>query len=156
MVKRHYNFAEYDSKKQARAFISGQPVSLKFSNEMCRELKGMNMKKAEAYLKRVSEMKDFLPLRVYSGKVAHRKGNSKSFVKAGRYPIRLAKVFLGLLNLVKANADFKGLDSDNLVIVHTFCSQGFRKTGYQTRGRISGKRHRHKSTHLEIIVEEAS
>lgn len=156
MVKRHYNFEEYNPKSQARAFLAGQPISLKYSNEMCRELKGKSVKKAEEYLKRVSEMKDFLPLRNYNKKVPHRKGNSKSFVKSGRFPIRLTKVFLGLLNLVKANADFKGLDSDNLRIVHMFASQGFRRAGNQSRGRISGKRHRHKSTHIEIIVEEAS
>ena len=61
-----------------------------------------------------------------------------------------------MLNSVKANADYKGLNEENLIIIHAFSSQGFRRRSAQSQGRISGKRRKRKSTHMEVIVREAA
>ena len=97
-----------------------------------------------------------MPLKKYIKKTGHRKGIPRSSTKVGRYPIRLAKNFLKIVSSLKANADYKGLDSENLVIVHAFVCEGFRRASNQKQGRISGKRHRSKSTHIEIVAMEAS
>jgi large subunit ribosomal protein L22 len=155
MVKKNYNFEFSSEEKIAKAFMSNQPISLKYSTELARELKGKRVDKAEKFLERIIRKEEFLPLRRYNKKVAHRKGNAKSFVKSGRFPVKTAKKFLELLNLVKSNADYKGLDPENLLITHVFASQGFRRFSFQPQGRIAGKRRRKKSTHLEIVVMEA-
>ena len=62
---------------------------------------------------------------------------------------------INILGSVKANADFKGLDSENLLISHCFASRGFARRGMQPKGHISGKRRKKKSTHIEVVVEEA-
>lgn len=155
MVKQILQTQQVHAKKTAHAIMKNKPVSLKFVLEIIRQIKGKRVDKAIAYLLRVTEMQDHVPLRVYHGKVAHRKGEAKGYVKAGRYPIRAANAIIELLESVKANADFKGLDGENLIITHMFASQGYARIGYQAMGRISGKRRKHKACHIEIVVREA-
>jgi len=155
MVKKHYQVAVADDKKIAKAIAKNQPVSVKYSTELCREIKGKPVAKAEQMLERIINMEEFLPLRKFNKKVGHRKGDARSSVKSGRYPIKVCKVFRGLLESVKANADFKGLDADSLIITHCFASQGFRRTAFQPKGKISGKKRKRKSAHIEVIVREA-
>jgi len=153
MVKRNYQ-AEVQGKGIARAFSANSRISLKYATEMCREIRGKRLDKAVAMLERIAEKKDFLPLKKFNRKVAHRKGQSKSGVKSGRYPVKACKAFVALLESVKANADFKGLDSENLLIAHAFSSMGVSRYGMQSKGRIGGKRRKRKSTHIEVIVRE--
>ena len=155
MVKKVYQAKAMDEKKAAKAIAKNQPVSTKYATELCREIKGKRLSKIEKRLERIKEGKEFLPLRTYNKKVAHRKGESVSGVKSGRFPKSLCKTMLGLLASVKANADFKGLDSENLLVSHCFASRGFARRGMQPKGHISGKRRRKKSTHIEVIVTEA-
>ena len=155
MVKRNYQ-VELSGKKIAKAMIKNANVSLKFSAELIREIKGRRVDKAEAFLNRILEKKDFLPLRKYKKKVSHRRGDARSFTKSGRYPVKVAKIWLGLLQSVKANADYAGLDPDNLLITHAFVSQGYRRYSYQNQGRIGGKRRLKKAAHIEIAVREAA
>ncbi len=154
MVKKNYQVGVKDEKKVTKAIAKNQRASLKYATELVREIKGKRVSKVEEVLNRILEKKEFLPLRRYKKKIGHRKGKAKSSTKTGRYPIRTVNVFLNLLNTVKANADYKGLDAENLVITHAFASQGFRRISYQSQGRISGKRRRKKSIHLEIIARE--
>jgi large subunit ribosomal protein L22 len=153
MVKRDYQ-ADLQGKGIAKAFASNQRVSLKYASEICREIKGKPLERAEKFLMNVIEKKEFLPLVKYNKKIPHRKGESKSGVKSGRYPQKTCKAVLGLLNSVKTNADFKGLDAENLLIVHAFASQGFRRLAHQPKGKISGKGWKRKSAHIEIIARE--
>ena len=156
MVKQTMQATGFSQKRTASAIIKNNPISLKYSLEIIRHIKGKRLDKAMTFLGRVINMQEHVPLRVYHGKVAHRKGQSHSYVKSGRYPIRTSIGILNLLRSVKANADFKGLDAENLIILHMFASQGFKRIGNQAMGRISGKRRTHKSCHVEIVVVEAS
>lgn len=154
-MKTKFNFEfNGDEKKIAKAFAANQPVSPKYSTEICREITGKTIKEAEAFLNRVIEHDTHLPLRKYRKKVAHRAGDAVSLTKAGRYPERACKAFLVLLKSVKANADYKGLDSENLRIIHAFASYGFQRMGHQIKGKMGGKMHNKKSTHLEVVVKE--
>ena len=155
MAKKNYNFVIKDEKKIAKAYSTNVPVSLKYATEVARELKGKRVSKAEQFLQNVIDQKQHLPLRRYLRKVGHKPGQAQSFTKTGRYPKNCCKAFLSLINSVKSNADYKGLDTESLMIQHIFASQGFRRVGHQTQGRIAGKRHRKKATHLEMIVREA-
>jgi large subunit ribosomal protein L22 len=153
MVKKEYQ-KKIEGKKVAKAVAKNQRASLKYSTELVREIKGKRLDKAEAFIKRILKKEEYLPLRVYNKKVGHRKGDAKSFSKSGRFPKGTLNVFLKLLESVKANADYKGLDSENLMIVHAFASQGFQRTSFQSQGKIGGKRRKRKSTHIEVIVME--
>lgn len=155
MVKKNYQAKPRSEKNSAKAIAKNQHVSTKYATEMCREIKSKKLAKVEKKLKRIQAKEEFLPLRQYNKKVAHRKGQSVSGVKSGRFPEKLCTVFLNLLESVKANADFKGLDSENLRISHCFASRGYARRSMQPNGKIAGKRRRSKSTHIEVIVTEA-
>ena len=154
MVKTTYQVGA-ESPKVAKAMMKNKPVSLKYSLEIISNIKGQRVEKSIAWLKRIASMKDFLPLRVYNKKVGHRKGEAQHYSKIGRYPIRCVNAFIELLESVKSNADYKGLDSENLMITHMFASQGYSRMSYQHQGRISGKARKTKATHIEVIVREA-
>ena len=155
MSKKAYQ-AEFGSGKRfAKARLPNQPVSLKYSTELCREIKGKRLDKMVKWIERIIMHEDWLPLRRYVKKIGHRKGQSKSFTKTGRYPEKTLGIWKKMLETVKANADYKGLDSENLMIVHAFASQGYARMGYQSQGRIAGKRRAKKAVHLEVVVREA-
>ena len=155
MVKKNYQAVVRNEKKIAKAIAKNQPVSTKYATELCKYVKGKKVSIVEKTLQRIIEKQEFLPLKKYNKKVAHRAGESKNGVKSGRFPGKLCSMFLVLLDSVKANADFKGLDSENLMIAHCFASRGFTRRSVQPKGAISGKRRRRKSTHVEVIVREA-
>ncbi len=155
MVKKNYQKKFPSEKGIAKAMAKNQGISVKYATELCREIRGKRLDKAAAMLQRIAEKKQFLPLRRYRKKVPHRRGQSMSKVKSGRFPAKACRVFLKLLDSVKANADFRGLDAENLLIAHCFASAGFRRRGMQPKGAIAGKRRQRKSCHLEIIVREA-
>jgi ribosomal protein uL22 len=154
MSKKNY-YCEFNEKKDARAVASNQRASLKYSTQIIKQIKGKKMSKAEKFIQNVLEHKDFIPLVKYNEGTGHRKGDSKSGAKTGRYSDKTCEVFLNLLNSVKANADYKGLNKENLLIKNAFASQGYQKISYQKQGRIAGKRRKRKSVHLEIVVTEA-
>lgn len=154
MAKKSYQLKVKNEKKIAKACATNEPVSLKYATEMCREIKGKPVDKIEAFLQRIIKHEDYLPLRRYVKKMAHRKGDAKSGTKTGKYPEKLCKSFLNLIESAKANADFKGLDTENLLIYHAFASMGFRRFSAQPKGKIGGKRRRKKSAHIEIMLIE--
>lgn len=157
MVKKNYHlgFALGD-KKTARAVAKNAPLSVKYANEIISKIKGKPLQNAMRFLENVVSHKEFLPIKVYNNNVAHRKGEAKSGVKSGRYPEKACKIVLGLLESVKANADYKGLDEEKLIIVHAFASYGYGRMSHQSQGKIGGKPHRRHSTHFEVVVRETA
>jgi len=140
--------------KTARAKLSNAPVSFKYSVEVCNQIKTRPVEKAIAFMQRIKNHEEHLPLVRYHKKVAHRKGDAREGVKAGRYPEKVAEAFIKLLELAKSNADFKGLDAEKLVIIHAFANMGMNRYSYQSKGRIAGKARRRNATNIEIIVQE--
>jgi len=156
MVKKNYQEEAGRDAITAKSMMKNKPVSLKYSTEICREIRGKPVEKAEMFLNRILTHESFLPLKRYNKKVAHRKGDSVSGVKSGRFPKKTCEIFLELIENVKANAENKGLDTDRLLVKHCFACCGFRRYTAQPKGRVAGRRRRHKSVHLEVIVQEVA
>ncbi|MBT4870630.1 MAG: 50S ribosomal protein L22 [Candidatus Diapherotrites archaeon] len=154
MAKKVYQATVGKESKTAKAMTTNANISLKYSTEICNQLKSKNVDKAIAWLTRIVNHEEYLPLKRYHRKVAHRKGDAKEGVKSGRYPEKTIASFLTLLNSAKSNADFKGLDDDKLTIIHAFASKGISRMTYQSKGKIGGKARRKNATHIEVIVSE--
>jgi ribosomal protein uL22 len=154
MAKKNYQSTVGKESKTAKAIITNANISLKYSTEISNQINGKYVDKVIAWLERIIEHEEYLPLKMYNKKVAHRKGIAKEGVKSGRYPQKTIKVFIDLLNLVKNNADAKGLDAEKLNIIHSFASKGITRYSHQSKGKIGGKARRKNATHLEIIVSE--
>ena len=77
--------------------------------------------------------------------MGHRTG-----IGPGKFPVRTAEEILALIESVEANAKFKGLNEDALIIKHISAQKGPVVWHY---GRL--RRRKQKNTHIEIIVQEA-
>ncbi len=140
-----YNYsAKYNKEKMARAVGVSMPISTKQSVEICRMLRGKDLQKSKKMLKDVIEKKKAVPYRRYNQELPHQKGTGP-----GRFPIKSATYILELLDSVEANAVFKGLDSNSLVVCHINAQKASRPWHY---GRF--RRRKTKRTHVEIIVTE--
>merc|ERR1712238_254604 len=106
------------------------------------------------YLEDVCEKRRCVPFRKYTGCIG-RTPQAKEFkFSQGRWPVKSAKILLGLLKNAESNAEFKNLDTDNLMIAHIQVSQaqqGRRRT-YRAHGRINA--YMNCPCHVEMILEE--
>ena len=152
MPKWGYSITDIDIEKTAK--VSGREirVSPKHAREVCKTIKGMKLDQAKDYLKQVILKKKPVPFRRFNKKVGHRHGLENAF--AGRYPVKAAKQVLKLLEGAEANAEYKGLDMENLRIIHASAYPGMKIKRFIPRafGRSSP---RYKSlSHVELVLEE--
>ena len=136
------------------AIASGRDLRIKpkTAREICKHIKGMKLEKAKEFLADVIDKKKAVPYYRYRGKIPHRKqlhGHD-----AGRFPEKAAGELLKILDSVEANAEFKGLYTDRLRIIHMVSHRGrvIRKFIPRAFGRASPY-YKH-LTHIEIAVEE--
>ena len=109
MPKWGYSITDIDHEKTAKA--SGR--ELRVSHKHAREMK---LNQAKDYLKQVILKKKPVPFRRFNKKVGHRHGLEKSC--SGRYPVKAATEILNVLEGAESNAEYKGLDLENLRIIH--------------------------------------
>jgi large subunit ribosomal protein L22 len=122
MARVNYAYKPEDETKAAKAMGYEMPISFKHAVEICREIRGKKVADARRFLEEVVEMKRPVPFRKHKKKVAHKKGLEKWY--AGRYPQKAAKHVLKVLRNLEANAEYKGLDVENLIIVHAQAQKG--------------------------------
>ncbi|MGC9121791.1 MAG: 50S ribosomal protein L22 [Thermogladius sp.] len=153
----HYSLQLRDESKIAKAVRYDIPVSIKYMREVVSVIRGMKLEDAKKLLENVVKLKEPIPFRRYHGKVSHKRGLADKYGwPAGRYPVKAAKYLLELLENVGANAENKGLDKDKLVIIHIAAHKGVTLKRYMPRafGRATPKFRR--TTHVEVVVREAS
>ena len=152
MPKWGYSITDVDQEKTARASGRELRVSHKHAREVCRTINGMKLDKAKDYLKQVIQKKKPIPFRRFNKKVGHRHGLEKAF--AGRYPVKAANEILRVLEGAEANAEYKGLDIENLRIIHASAYPGIKIKRFIPRafGRSSPKNNT--LTHVELVLEE--
>lgn len=152
MPKWGYSITDLDPERTAK--VSGRElrISPKHAREICRTIKGMELEKAKIFLEQVIAKKTPVPYRRYKKKVAHRHGMQN--FPSGRYPVKAAQKILKLLQGAEANAEFKGLDVENLRIIHASAYPGFKIRNYIERamGRASSKFEY--MTHVELVLEQ--
>lgn len=127
-------------------------VSPKSAREVCVAIKGMNLDNAREFLRKVIEKKRPIPLRRHKKKVPHRHGLEKFY--AGRYPVKAAQKILEVLENAEANALYKGLDVEELRIIHASAYPGTKIKRYIPRafGRASPRFET--LCHIEIVLEQ--
>lgn len=130
----------------ARAIGLALPVSFKQSVEVCRFIKYKNVADAKKMLSDVLEKKRAVPFRRFDFDLSHKKK-----IGPGRYPEKTSEEMIRLIEDAEANAQFKGLNTSNLIISHISAHKAGKAWHY---GRQS--RRRMKRTNIEIVVEEKS
>ncbi len=138
-----YKKQEIGAEHIAKARCLNLPISTKQSVELSRSLRYKKTGWAKQYLEDIIALKKAVPSYRYTKDLGHKAGMS-----AGRFPQKAAKEFLQMVKSVEANAQFKGLNVNNLKITKIVAN---RAAIPQTGGRM---RYATKRTHLEIEVEE--
>jgi large subunit ribosomal protein L22 len=154
MANNKYAYNKKDNEsKTARAMAKSLKISPKHCVEICNAVRGMEVSKAKVYLDDVINMRKAVPFKRHNKKVGHRKG-LKGW-PSGRYPVKAAAEILSVLKNAEANAEYKGMDTENLVIEHISGHRGVIIRGAIPRafGRVTP--FNTPTTHIQIVLEEA-
>lgn len=141
-----YTFKNYNNEHMARAIGMALPISFKQSVEICSFIKNKNIVHAKKILQDTADRKFAIPFKRFNFDLGHKKK-----IGPARYPEKASKQFIKLIENVEANAQFKGLNTSNLVIAHISAHKAGKSWHF---GRQS--RRRMKRTNVEIVVEEKS
>lgn len=151
MAKIKYAYNE-DAGKVAKAAGRSLKISPKHSREICNALRGMEVEEAKDYLEDVMEKKQAVPFKRHNKKVGHRRG-LKGW-PTGRYPVKAAGQILDVLINAEANAEYKGLDTENLEIVHISSHRGYVIRGWTPRAFGRASPFNTPTTHIQIVLGE--
>ena len=128
----------------ARAMGVALPISFKQSVEICNFIKNRKVGMAKKMLQEVVEKKRAVPFKRFDFDLGHKKK-----IGPGRYPESASREFIRLIDSAEANAQFKGLNTSNLVISHVCAHKASKAWHYGRKSRRKMKR-----TNVEIYVEE--
>jgi large subunit ribosomal protein L22 len=137
----------------AKAKANELNMSPKHSIEIAGFIRHKQINEAIAYLNEVIALKKAIPFKRFTRNVAHKRGLPGNW-DAGRYPIKASKAYIRLLESLKKNAEYLGLDAEKLEIVHVTANRGRAQKAFFPRamGRATPKVR--ESVNIEIIARE--
>jgi len=141
--------AQADPDTTSKAIAKELPISPKFSREICRMVKGKKVDVAIRMLEEVVELRRPVPIRRYNMGVAHKKG-----VGPGRFPKKAAAAIIKVLQSAKSNAEYKGLDADNMRVRIISAHHGRTIPGYMPRAHGRSTAWDQQTVNIEVILEE--
>jgi large subunit ribosomal protein L22 len=139
----------------AKAKANELNMSPKHSIEIATFIRHQRVNDAIAYLNDVVGLKKAIPFRRFNRNVAHKRGLPGNW-DAGRYPVKASKAYIRVLESVKKNAEYIGLDADNLEIIHVSANRGRAQKSFFPRamGRATPKVR--ETVNLEVVVREVA
>ncbi len=141
---------DIDPETSARAIGRELPISPKHSIIICRHIKGQRLDRAKSFLEDVIAQKAAVPDTRY-GSSGHRRGK----VGPGRFPEKAARQILKVLEGAEANAEYKGLVTDEMYIAHSAAHRGRAWEGRFPRARGRATPKIRETVNVEIILKEA-
>lgn len=135
--------------QSARSRIVEANISLKDAINIAHYLRGMTLSAAKKAVELGIEKKKPVKYFRYLDSVSHRTGTGP-----GRYPVRALKIFKKALDNAEANAEFKNLDLEKLVVRHLAATKGQMLKRYAPKayGRAGGLDR--DLVNIEVVVEE--
>ena len=149
-----YSIQDLDPDRTVKCSGRELRISPKAATEVCRAIKGMKLDEAKRFLEEITKMKRPVPFKRYKKEVPHRRMDEKWY--AGRYPVKAAKRILRLLEELEANAEYKGMDAENLVIIHAASQRGRKIRKYIPRAFGRATPYFETLTHVELVGYEAT
>ncbi|TKJ17458.1 50S ribosomal protein L22 [Candidatus Woesearchaeota archaeon B3_Woes] len=135
---------EYNKETMARTVGRALPISTRHAIEISNYIRGKNVQKMKTFLEGVIKKEKVVPFTRFNKGVGHKKG-----MGPGRYPLKASTEILSLLKSAEANAQFKALNTANLIIGHINANQGSNTWHYGRQRRRKMKR-----TNMDIILVE--
>lgn len=140
---------ESDPDISAKAIGRDMPISPKFARETVGMIRGMRAEDAAIMLEEVMEKQRAVPLKRHNKRVAHKAG-----IGPGRYPVKVAKAILFVLESAMSNAEYKGLDVGNMIISTISVSRGVVIPGHKARAQGRATPWNQETVNIEVILEE--
>ena len=123
-------------------------MSPKYSREVAVAIKGLTVNEARTFLNLVAEKKKAVLLRRHNKEVPHHHG------KPSRYPVKVAKHFIGLLDNAVANAVYQGADEKALKINSIEVYRGYPKKTMGAKAIGKAKQRGRRTSILMILGDE--
>ena len=133
-----------ESNNCATLYGKSLTISTKMSVEICDLIRNKPVAKARRLLQDAIDMKRPLPLKRFIADLGHKPG-----LGPARYPISACNGFLKLFDSIESNAENKGLNVNNLVIVFAKADKAEARWRYGRKGKTKMK-----NTHVKLTVEE--
>ena len=158
MVKGNYSKKIENDDQVARAKGSDLRVHFKNTWQVSRRIRGMKLRKAQAYLNDVLAHKRCIPY-IRFNHACGRTPQAKEWKESngqGRWPRKSVTLVQNLLKNAEANAEFKGLTVDELKVGHIQVNraQKIRRRVYRAHGRVGA--FMSSPCHVELILEKAA
>jgi large subunit ribosomal protein L22 len=153
MPEWEYSVVGLDPDRTAKASGRDLRISPKAAREVCETIRHMSIENARSFLQEVIDKRRAVPYRRHKKEVSHKSGIEGFY--AGRYPVKVARAFLNILDSAEANADFKGLDTERLKIVHIAAQRARKIKRYIPRAFGRSSPSHDLLCHVEVVVEEA-
>lgn len=144
-----YAAQNVDPETTSKASAREIPVKPKFAVNVCKAIRGKTVKQARTFLENVVAMKTPVPFTVHKRQVKHRKGG----VGPGQYPVNVAAATLRVLNDAASNAEYKGLDPENMYVWHTCAHRGAPQPGIMPRAQGRATAWDKSTSHIEIVLK---
>ena len=141
---------ETDPETTSKAVGKEIRVSPKHCREVCKMLRGMKVDQAREYLQSVAELKTPVPYSRYKMYLS-----PKARTGPARYPKKAAKAILDVIDSARSNAEYKGLDADNMRIRSASAHRGRIQNAYMPRAYGRSTPWNEQTTNIEVILEEA-
>jgi len=142
----------YDPAIHVRASGRELNISPKASREICYTLQGMTLTKAIELAEKVQAMEVPVAMRRHKLKVGHR--SELVGFPTGSYPVKAAGKILGVLQNLRGNCEFKGLDPDRVRLIHSSAKAGRQIKDYVPRAHGRSSPNFHQLVHVEFVARE--
>jgi len=129
---------EVVKKDYAKVYGRSVPISTKYAIEICRFIRGKDLKKAILEMEEVAKGKKAVPMR---GEYAHQKGK----IMSGKFPVKAGEHFLKMLKSLLSNAIHNGLEEPII-------SEAIANKAQKPYARFG--KYRRKRTHVELQAKQ--
>jgi large subunit ribosomal protein L22 len=146
---RGYTFTGAPNETVARARGIELRVSPKKTYEVLNAIRGMPLTEAREFLEDVAALKRAVKFRRFNQETAHKTG-----IGPGRYPVKVAKNLLQILQNAESNAEYEGLDTDQLYIRVAACARGRIQKANMPRAHGRATAWNEQTTNVEIVLAE--
>mgnify|MGYP001387258403 CR=1 FL=1 len=113
-------------------------------------IKGRKLTDALDLLDDVISLNRPIHFRRHKKEVAHKRSTEK--FHAGKFPVKVSKHISIILREVESNADFKGLDTKNIRIIHAAAHRARKIPGFKPRAQGRSTPFIHELVHVEIVA----
>ena len=125
-----YSLNPQNESKIAKSIGKDLDISFRKAVEVCNMVQGMKLVKAIEAMEAVVALQKPVPFKRFTGGTSHHPGAASS-----KYPKKAATETLKILKNALANAEYKGLDTDKLNVIHIQANKGPSRRRRKPKGR---------------------